>query len=117
MVVRLFRAVTFSKLEDKPMAHKHVNEYQIRIAQENGTEELTIWMSEEQLVQAMARMRRAQGQAYWLRVREVLCTDCVDHQPQIIAECPITDAPSPRSRPHSSRYLVAGRGTETNYLG
>ena len=32
------------------MAHNHVNEYQIRIADEDGTEKLTRWMnSEEQL--------------------------------------------------------------------
>jgi hypothetical protein len=62
--------------------------------------------SEEQLAQAMAAAHRAQRKAYWLRERSVLCPDCFDKE-QIIVECPITDIPSPRYRPHDSRYLLA----------
>jgi hypothetical protein len=92
---------------EEEMAHNHGNEYQIRIVHEDGTEELCEWMnSEEQLAQAMAAAHRAQRKAYWLRERSVLCPDCFDKE-QIIVECPITDIPSPRYRPHDSRYLLA----------
>jgi hypothetical protein len=90
------------------MACDHGNEYQVRIVHEDGTEELSGWMnSEEQLAQAMAAVHRAQGEAYWLRERNVLCSDCFDKKQIIIVECPITDIPSPRYRPHDSQYLVA----------
>jgi hypothetical protein len=90
------------------MTHNHVNQYQIRICHQDGTEELTGWMnSEEQLAQAMATVQKAQRKACWLRVRNGLCPDCFDKEQQIIVECPITDIPSPRYRPHNSHYLLA----------
>ena len=90
------------------MANINGNEYQVRIVREDGTEELSGWMnSEEQLAQAMAGLRRAQGKACWLRERNVLCPDCFDKEQIIIVECPITGILSPRYRPHDSRYLVA----------
>ena len=90
------------------MAHKHVNEYQLRIVHEDGTEKLSGWMnSGEQLTQAIVALHRAQGKAYWLRERNVLCPDCFDKEQMIIVECPITGIPSPRFRPHDSQYLVA----------
>jgi hypothetical protein len=99
---------TILALGRKRMAHNHGNEYQIRIVNENGTEELCGWMnSEERLAQAMAAVQMAQGKVYWLRERMVLCPDCFDKEQQIIMECPITDTPTPRYRPHDSRYLVA----------
>jgi hypothetical protein len=90
------------------MAHdNHGNEYQVRIVQEDGTEELSGWMnSEDQLAQAMAEVHGAQGKAYWLRERNVLCPNCLDME-QIIVECPIKDIPSPRYSPHDSYYLQA----------
>ncbi len=97
------------------MAHNHVNEYQIKIAHEDGTEELSGWMnSEEQLAQAMALLHRAQGKAYWLRVRNVLCSDCFDTEQQIVMESLITGIPSPRYRPHDSNYLMA-LGSKSRY--
>jgi len=90
------------------MAHNHGSEYQVRIVFENGTEELSGWMnSEEQLAQAMAAFRRAQGKAYWLRERNALCPECFDNKQIIILECPIASIPSPRYRPHDSHYLLA----------
>ena len=90
------------------MAHIHVNEYQLKIAHEDGTEELSGWMtSEEQLAQAMAAVHRAQGEVCWLQERNVLCPECFDKGQQTIMECPITGIASPRYRPHDSRYLVA----------
>jgi hypothetical protein len=90
------------------MAHDHGNEFQVRIIQADGTEKLSGWMNgEEQLAQAMAGVHRAQGKAYWLRERNVLCPDCFDKEQIIILEYPITDIPSPRYRPHDSHYLVA----------
>ena len=99
------------------MAHNHGNEYQIRIVNENGTEELCGWMnSQEQLAQAMAAVHMAQGKVYWLRERMVLCPDCFDKEQQTIMECPITDTPTPRYRPHDSRYLVAVGSRNRNEL-
>jgi uncharacterized protein with PIN domain len=90
------------------MAHNHVNEYQLKTAHEDGTEELSGWMtSEEQLAQALAAVRRVQGKAYWLRVRNALCSECIDSEQQVIMESPIRDIPSPRYRPHDSHYLLA----------
>ena len=89
------------------MAHNHGNEYQIRIVHENGTEEVRAWMNSEELAQTMAAAHRAQGEIYWLRERNVLCSDCFDNEQHVIMECPITDSPTPRYRPHDSRYLVA----------
>ena len=90
------------------MAHDHGNEYQVRIVHADGTEKLSGWMnSEEQVAQAMAAVHKAQGEAYWLRERNVLCPDCFDKEQHIIMECRITDSPTPRYRPHDSRYLVA----------
>ena len=96
---------TILALGRKRMAHNHGNEYQIRIVYENGTEELCGWMnSEARFAQAMAAVHRAQGNVYWLRERNVLCPDCFDKEQQIIMECPITDIPTPRYRPHDSHY-------------
>ena len=91
------------------MAHNdHGNEYQVRIVHEDGTEELSEWMnSEEQLSQALAKAHRAQGKAYWLRERNVICPNCLDKEQIIIMECPITDIPSSRFSPHDSHYLLA----------
>jgi hypothetical protein len=89
------------------MVHDHGNEYQIRIIHPDGTEKLSGWMnSEEQLAQAMAAVHRAQGKTYWLRERSLLCPDCFEKEQIIILECPITNIPSPRYRPHDSHYLV-----------
>lgn len=102
----------------KYMAHNNQgNEYQVRIVHEDGTEELSGWMnSEEQLAQAMAEVHRAQGKAYWLRERNVLCPNCLDKE-QIIMECPITDIPSTRYSPHDSHYLLAVRSRNRYELG
>jgi hypothetical protein len=90
------------------MAHKHGNEYQLRIIFEDGTEELCGWMnSEEQVAEAMAAVHTARRRAYWLRERNILCPDCIEMEQHIIVECPITDIPTPRYRPHDSHYLVA----------
>ena len=97
------------------MAHNHGNEYQIRLVFDDGTEQLSGWMiSEEQLARAMAAVQRAQGKACWLRERNVLCPDCLDQEQPVIVECPIAYTPSPRYRPHDSRYLVAV-GSKSRY--
>jgi hypothetical protein len=102
------KSETILPLGRKQMAHDHGNEYQVRIIHADGTENLSGWMkSEELLAQAMAAVHRAQGKAYWLRERNVLCPDCFDKEQTITLECPITDIPSPRYCPHDSHYLVA----------
>ena len=97
------------------MVHSHVNQYQIRAARADGTEELTLWMdSETQLAQAMATLYPVEGTTYWLRVRSDLCPDCSDRQRQTISESPITGMSSPRYRPHNSDYLLA-LGSKSRY--
>ena len=97
------------------MAHNHGNEYQFRIVHEDGTEKFSGWMNGgEQLAQAMATLHWAQGKAYWLRERNILCPDCFDQEQIIIVECPITGIPSPRYRPHNSNYLLA-LGSRSRY--
>jgi len=89
------------------MAHTHGHEYQVRIVHEDGTEELSGWMQrEEQVAPALAAIRRPHGTAYWLRVRLVLCPDCLERD-QGIWEYPVTGIPSARYSPHDSGYLVA----------
>ena len=90
------------------MAHVHGHEFQVKVVHEDGSEELSGWMdSEEQLANAMAAIRRAQGMAYWLRERNTVCPECLDVEQTIVVECPIAYTPSPRCRPHDSHYLVA----------
>jgi hypothetical protein len=89
------------------MAHNHGNEYQIRFAYEDGTEELSGWVNtEEQVAHALTAAHRPHCKTYWLRTRSVLCADCLDME-QGIVECTIADVPSPRFSPHDSHYLVA----------
>jgi hypothetical protein len=88
------------------MAHNHGNEYQVRIVHADGTEELSGWMdSEEQVAQVMAAVHIPPGKAFWLRARNILCPNCPQTE-QRIAECPLTDMPSPRCSPHDSYYLL-----------
>jgi hypothetical protein len=91
------------------IVHDHGSEYQVRIIRQDGTEELSAWMnSVEQFAEAVAAaVRNAQGTAYWLRQRNVICPDCFDQEQPILVECPITGMPSPRYRPHDSHYLMA----------
>ena len=89
------------------MAHNHGSEYQVRIVHEDGTEELSRWMkSEEQVAPALALIHIPHGNAYWLRVRNVLCPDCLERD-QTIWEYPLTGIPSSRYSPHDSGYLLA----------
>lgn len=89
------------------MAHNHGSEYQVRIVHEDGTEELSGWLSSaEQVAQAISADRKLQGKAYWLRARNVLCDDCPPDREKTIVECPLTGIPSPRYAPHDSIYLV-----------
>jgi hypothetical protein len=89
------------------MAHTHGNEYQVRIVHEDGTEELSGWMtSEEQVVPALAEIQRPNGTAYWVRARTVRCRDCSERDEEIW-ECPVTAISSSRSSPHDTGYLVA----------
>ena len=98
---------TILALGRKQMAHDHGNEYQVRIIHADGTEKLSEWMnSAKQVAQAMRAVHRPQGNAYWLRERNVLCPNCLDREQRIV-EYPLTDIPSPRFSPHDSRYLLA----------
>jgi hypothetical protein len=89
-------------------SHNHGNEYQIKMVHEDGTEELSEWMNnQEQVAQhAMSAVHRRRGKTYWLRERNVLCPNCLDSEQRIV-EFPLTDIPSPRCSPHDSRYLLS----------
>ena len=92
---------------ESALSHNHGNEYQVKIVHKDGTEELSGWMnSEEQVAQAIGTVRRSQGNAYSLRERNVLCSNCLDREQRIV-EYPLTDIPSPRCSPHDARYLLA----------
>ncbi len=89
------------------MGHNHGNEYQVKIVHEDETEELSGWTnSEAQVAQAMAAVHRPQGNAYWLRERNVVCPDCLAREQRIL-EFPFADIPSQRCSPHDSCYLLA----------
>ena len=89
------------------LSHNHGNEYQVKIVHEDGTEELSEWMNnQEQVTQVMSAVHKPLVKGYWLRVRYVLGSNCLDREPRI-AECPLADIPSSRCSPHDSRYLVA----------
>src|SRR5260370_36296198 len=109
---------TIISAQERYMAHTHGNEYQIAIVHQDGTEELSGWMnSDEQVAQTMARAHRTQGNAYWLRERNVFCLECSDMAQEIMFECRITDIPSPRYHPHDSGYLLAvGSRTRWEFL-
>src|ERR1019366_2706004 len=62
------------KAEEEQMAHSRVDEYQIRIARADGTEELTRWMeSEEQLAQAMAAVQATRRNLLASGAKRSLC--------------------------------------------
>ena len=94
--------------KESALSHNHGNEYQIKIVHEDGTEELSGWMNNQEQVaqQAMGAAHRRRGKAYWLRERNVLCPNCLDSEQRIV-EYPLTDIPSARCSPHDSRYLLS----------
>ena len=87
------------------MGHEHGSEYQLRFVLNNGEEDLTGWLTQEQLIRAMAAPS-PKGTVIWLQERNVICTDCPDRKQQIF-EYPVGNTASSRCRPHDSRYLVA----------
>ena len=111
------KSETILALGRKQMAHGLGNEYQVRIIHADGTENVSGWMNSEELLQVTAMVHRAQGTAYWLRERNVLCPDCFDKEQTIILECPITDIPSPRYS-HTIPIIWSqwGRRTDTDSL-
>jgi hypothetical protein len=103
-------------LRRKHMAHNHGYEYQIRIINRDGIEELSGWMnSTEQVAQAMAVLHRPQGEAYWLQVRTILCPNCSDGEQ--ILEYPIVAIPFPQCIPCDSCYLQIAESRNRYALG
>jgi hypothetical protein len=94
-------------LIESALSQNHGNEYQVKIVHEDGTEELSEWMNNQEQVaqQAMGAVHRRRGKAYWLE-RNVLCPNCLDSEQRIV-EYPLTDIPSARCSPHDSRYLLS----------
>lgn len=88
------------------MTHNHGSEYQVRIVQIDGAEELSEWLeSAEQVAETIAADRKMQGTVYWVRARIVLCADCPDKEQRMV-ECPVTGVLSARCSPHDSAYLM-----------
>lgn len=89
------------------MTHNHGSEYQIRIVHDDGTEELTAWMSsQEELLQAIAVLPPTQARSLWLRERNTPLPHCSQQQ-GVVAECLIVGAPTQRYAAHDSHHLVA----------
>ena len=85
------------------MAHDG-NEYQIRIINQDGTVEVSGWMSStEQIAHTFAAVHRSKGEVFWLLIRR---------EDQIILECPLAGIPSPRYSPHDSYYLMKARSRD-----
>jgi hypothetical protein len=89
------------------MGHEHGSEYQLKFVLHNGEEDLTGWLTQDELMQAMAEAM-AKGRVFWLQERNIVCLECMDGEQQIF-EYPVGNTESSRCRPHDSRYLVAAR--------
>jgi hypothetical protein len=95
--------------------HEHGSEYQLRFVLHNGEEGVTGWLTQEELIQAMADTK-AKGKVFWLQERNVVCLDCPDREQQIY-EFPVGNTESSRCRPHDSRYLVAAGVRNRSEIG
>jgi hypothetical protein len=89
------------------MGHEHGSEYQLKFILHNGEEDLTGWLSQDELMQAMTAAV-AKGRVFWLQERNIVCLECMDREQQIF-EYPVGDTESSRCRPRDSQYLVAAR--------
>ncbi len=80
------------------MTHEHGSEYQLRIVHEDETEELSGWLNwQGEAAQAIARFRTSSAKGYWLRVRKIVCLNCLDRE-LTIAEFPLTLSTSENTR-------------------
>ena len=110
------KSETILALGREHMVHNHGNEYQLKIVHEDGTEDLSGWMSStDQVAQAMTAVHRPQGKACWLLIRNILCPNCSDKEQ--IMEYPIMHIPSPRYMPHDSGYLQVVESRNRYALG
>ncbi len=89
------------------MGHEHGSEYQLKFVLHDGEEDLTGWLTQDELMQAMATAV-AKGRVFWLQERNIVCLECMDREQQIF-EYPVGNTECSRCRPHDSRYLVAAR--------
>ena len=100
------------------MAHNHGAEFQVKVIHEDGTEVLSEWIECGKIAPTIAALRKPQARAYWLRERGVTvaaCPLCGDGETSI-AEFPLADCLSPRSRPHNSSYLVSSGAKDPSDL-
>jgi hypothetical protein len=88
------------------MAHEHGSEYQMRIVHEDETEELSGWMNcQEEVAQSIIGLRGSRAKAYWLRVRNIVCLNCL-HRELTIVEFPLTLTAAENA--HFPRQQTAG---------
>jgi two-component system, cell cycle response regulator CpdR len=100
------------------LAHDHGSQYQVKVIHEDGTEALSEWMNHGNVAQAMAVLRKPQVRSYWLRERNVIvaaCLFCSDRE-TAIAEYPLTDCFSHRSRPNDSNHLASTGSRDSSDL-
>jgi hypothetical protein len=86
------------------MGHEHGSEYQLKIGLHDGSENLTGWLSLEELTATLAVVKR-KSKSLSVQERKVLCASCPD-QEQKILEYPVAASESARYRPR--RYMSAG---------
>ena len=101
------------------MTHEHGSEYQVRIVHEDETEELSGWMNcQEEVAQAITRLCGSPAKAHWLRVRNILCPNCL-HSELTIVEFPLTLTPAedPRFPRQTDRRLFGAASSRTSSAG
>ena len=80
------------------MTHEHGSEYQLKNVHEDETEQLSGWMNcPEDVAQTITGLRGSPAKAYWLQVRNILCSNCL-HREQKVAEFPLTPTATENSR-------------------
>ena len=101
------------------MAHEHGSEYQVRIVHEDETEELSGWMNgQEEVTRAITGLRWSPDKAYWLRVRNILCSNC-QHQetPVVESRLILTAGENTRFPPQTERRLLGFASSRTSSAG
>ena len=101
------------------MTHDHGSEYQVRIVDEDDTEELSGWMNcPEQVAQAITGLRGSPAKAYWLQIRNIVCLNCLDNKLKM-AEFPLTPTVAENARfpRQTDRRPFGSASTRTSSAG
>ena len=98
------------------MTHEHGGEYQVRIVNDDETEELSGWMNcPEEVAQAITGLRGSPAKAYWLQIRNILCLNCL-HRELTIIEFPLTLTAAENSRfPRQTNRRLFGSASSRTF--